>query len=325
MIARFILLLLFCPLLVCGQESRRGVFSVEIDIKAQAKRWPERNFWSASVMSREGVKHYEIWKEVYFDVQYPAIHIADDSRAVVASPFDGWVEFYDNRGYLVTQIRPFGDSPVDYERIIKCSVSGGRAAFLVSEPEGAAARVFVTDLEGRELWSALLPHPQAGEVFISDDGEHLLAGSYDTREGAAWATTVFTGSGQAVKSIDMLFRYADIATGNGAVVLSDRNSVILTSLAGDETGVWRTSRREDIISSVRFAASRVAVVVETIDASEDGIAYVNPTIVLLDDAARVVAQSHLDTRSALPAKLVVSGDERVSIAAEGKVASLPVR
>ena len=293
-----------------AQSSRNGMFQVEVEIHATAKKWPEGNSWKATVYDSAGVLRYQIAKEIPYDVQYPAIRISDaGGRCIVFSPFEGWVEFYNGEGNIVGTMSPFiGEAPT-YERILKCSVAGERAAFLVSEPLTASARVMLTDLEGNEIWNASFSLETAAEVFLSTNGDYVLAGSYSSGDRIERSTVLLDRRGNILRTFDTIFRHADFAEEDGRVVFTERNGIVIASIDGKEASVrWSTKDRNEVVTGVRFAAGHVGVVVEKVTLETGKPRYNNPQLVVLNQQGQQVLNKQLHQISEDPASLKIDGE-----------------
>jgi hypothetical protein len=285
------------------------MFYAEVEIHATAKKWPEGNSWKATVYDSAGALRYQIAKEVPYDVQYPAIRLSDArARCIVFSPFEGWIEFYDGEGNIAGTMSPFvGEAPT-YERILKCSVAGGRAAFLVSEPLTASARVMLTDLEGNEIWNVSLSLETAAEVFLSTNGEYVLAGSYTSGDRIERSTVLLDRSSKVLRTFDTIFRHADFAEEDRRVVFTERNGIVLASIDGKEPSVrWSTKDRNEVVTGVRFVAGHVGIVVEKVTLETGKPLYNNPQLVVLNQQGQQVLNKQLHQISEDPASLKIDG------------------
>lgn len=298
----FVTLLLF----ISGsfaQTSRNGEFSAHIDMKGGAKDKREHNTWSAKIVDKNGSVQYQLEKAIAFDVQFPAVYLADDGSAIVVSVFDGLAEFYNNRGSLLATRELLGKRTAEHEQVIKCSVSGKRVALLVSSPELPKAELVVMDLAGKELWRVTLNEQNAAEVFLSSDGEYVAVGSYTMKSTLGSITQIFDTNGKQLNAYEMAFRFADISP-DGRIALADRNSVRLFRLSGsDPLFDWKTNARDEIVTSVRIVNDHVASVVELVVLDDSKPRYKNPTLVVLNAKGSIAARSALNTSSKNPALL----------------------
>jgi hypothetical protein len=289
--------------------SRGGYCYATVEHGVDAKRWPEANPWVATIYHRERGRLYEISREVPFDQQFPALHVSDEGQSVLLQSFDGRIEFYDAAGRRVGVVSPFVDEAPEFERIFKCSLADDRAVFLFSSPLEKNVNLIMTNLNGQQKWKTRLPNTDAGEVFMSQSGNHILAGSYTSNGQLILSSTLLDGNGQVLRTFPFLFRYADVSTDDSRFVLSDRNRVVIGSMVGtDEPAMWSTVRKEDIVTEVRFVEDRIAVVVESVSISTGTPVYHDPTLVLLNEQARQVLRKQIESTSGAPAFLEVLGD-----------------
>jgi hypothetical protein len=305
-------------------QSRGGNYYAVVTREGGAKQFPEQNRWSATIFHRSGKERYTLDQKVPYDVQFPALYLSDeDGRAIVIGSFEARVEFYDGRGNLVRVLQPSASAEPTYERVIKCSVAGDRAAFLVSSPDKPHAEVFVTGLDGTEIWRRTMPEKTAGEVFLSSDGTYLLAGCHSSDREIVMSTLLFDQSGNLVRTLDILFRYADIAPKRNMLVLSDRNLVILESLDGSTDRLsWSTARTEEIVTGIRIVDGHVAASVESVDLATGAPRYTGATLVVLKRNGEEFTRRVLKGSSAYPAVLNVD-DAAVTISSGKRKTSIP--
>ena len=308
------------------QSSRSGNYYAEVEIEAKAKRWPEGNSWKATVYDQVGTMQYQISKEVPFDVQYPAIQISDvGGRSVVYSPFEGWIEFYNGKGNVVSTVLPFVGEKPEYERILKCSIAGERAAFLISEPSAPHARVLLTDLEGNQFWDVSLDLKIAAEILLSANSEYVLAGSYTSDDRIERSTTLLDKDGKMQKMFHGIFRYADFDEEENRVVFTERNAVVIASIYDGEPSVrWSSNSREEVVTGARFAGCYVGVVVEKVSLETGKPLYNNPLLVVLNEKAEVLLRKQLVQVSEHPATLRTDG-EILTLSSGGSQVRVDVR
>jgi len=282
-------------------ESMTGKFSVSIERTGSAKTWPESNQWTASVMMADGAELYRIEKEVPFDFQFPAIYLTDlDGSAVVVSSAQGVIEWYSPKGQTIAALYPFGHQAPDYERVIKCSIGGDRAAFLISSPEMSAARIISMTMTGEKVWTVEFPLQHAGEVLMSPSGRYVLAGAYASEGEIVKKTYVIGNEGKIIRELPGMFRYAAIDEESGTIAYAERNNVTIAGIHDDGGREWRTGKRETIITSLQFIEGDVLATVESVSVEGGLIRYVNPSLVLLDEQAKVVAEKSFQSISAKP-------------------------
>lgn len=289
-----------------AQTSRNGDFTAKVSRTAPAKNKRNHNTWTASIVDRQGRTVYKIVKQVAFDVQYPAIYLFDDGSSILVSAFAGELAFYNNTGNPGKTLQLFGRSTTEYEQVVKCSVSGNRAAVLYSTPEQANATVLMLDLHSNELWRMTLSGKNAGEVFISNDGQSVAAGSYDVEKNNFRMTETFDASGKALRAFNMLFRYSDIAD-DGRIALADRDNMVLASLRGGDSSVKWSKSSGDLITGVRFVDGFVAVVSESVNLPKGSPVYTDPSLVILDMKGKKIRGTQLHTSSSTAAAVIVDG------------------
>ncbi|MBI5472894.1 MAG: hypothetical protein HY961_11165 [Ignavibacteriae bacterium] len=306
-----------------AQTSRNGEFSASVTTSGGAKDRNDHNTWSARIIDRNGKARYEISRDIPFDMQFPSVYVADDGSSIVVYVFVGAVDFYDSRGKLIRTLGPFGKKTAEHEQIIKCSVAGKRAAFLISTPESKYAQLFVTDLGGDELWRKYLRGKNAGEIMLSSDSKLLVAGSYEVNAKPQHFAELFGEDGQALRTLNASFRFADFLP-DGRFVFSDRNSVTIASLVGDEAGrTWNTGHKEKIVTALKVVDNIAACAVEQVRIPNGTPAYIDPTLVLLNEEAQVLGTTQINASSQHPSVISTDG-KHVRLTSEAKQASIPI-
>jgi hypothetical protein len=310
-----IILLVLCSpaTLLFAQSSRSNTFYATTLTRADAKRWPDVNSWIATVYRQDSVKLYDVVKEVPYDSPLPSIQTSDENgRSVVLNACEGWVEFYDGQGNRITRWSPFVDQSPDYERILKCSLSADRAAFLVSGTGMRRAHVVLTDLYGNTMMEAELKGKTAGEIFLSADGSYIVAGSYTSDDRIELVTIVLDQHGIILHELPVLFRHADVSDDSKEVVLSDRNRIVTVPVDGRTQGFsWTTDSKDDVITGVRFAGEHVAVVVERASVMTGVPIYKDPSLRIFAASGRMLMSRQMNGSSARAASLQV--DERAIV------------
>ncbi|MDH3252537.1 MAG: hypothetical protein OEM41_07060, partial [Ignavibacteria bacterium] len=248
-----------------------------------ARGYPERNAWNASVFTHDGDRAFILSAEIPYDVPFPALYLSDTGEAIVIHTFDGLIEYYDSHGARSATIRPFGEAEPQLEQIIKCSVAGTRAAFLVSSPLEENARVFMSDFAGINLWAKEIPEQFAGEVFLSDDAGVVCAGAYSSRQEISRTSVITDAEGRVLRTIPILFRCADVSPDNYLFALTERNAVLVGSVQDDrlEPARWTTASRSRIVTDVMFADGVVAAAVDSVDMSDGSPVYRSPELVVI--------------------------------------------
>ncbi len=295
-----------------AQISRNDEFSAQVVTGGEAKNLREHNTWSVYVRGKDGAVRYQLVKEIAFDVQFPAVYLADNGAAVVASVFEGAVEFYDSRGNLIAARELFGKRTAEHEQIIKASVAGEHVALLYSTPSWSFAKVAVMNLAGEELWSVPLRGRHAAEVFLSADERYIVAGSYTMESNLKSSTQLLDLHAKQLHTYDGAFRLADISP-DDRIALADRNSVRLFQISNSVPAfVWTTNQKEEILTSLRIVNGHVVAVMELV-VMESGIpTYKKPTLIVFDSKGSIVTQSALNTSSQHTATLVV-GTKNITI------------
>ena len=292
------------------QYSRGRTYYAVVVQQGGARQFPDQNLWRATVYHRSGVLQYQLEQRVPYDLQFPALYLSDDAgQAIVVSTFEARVEFYDGRGNLVRVVHPSASGGPTYERIVKCSVAGSRAALLVSSPDASHAEVFFTAVDGTEMWRRTLPHDTAGELFLASDGTYLVAGCYASDREIVASTVLFDAHGGIVRTLEALFRNADIDPERNILALSSRNELVLESLDGLARRVsWSTARAEEIITGIRLVDGHAAAAVETVDLGSGAPVYARSALVVTDRSGEEVERRVLEGSSSHPAVLEVEED-----------------
>jgi hypothetical protein len=307
-------------------ESRDRSIVAVVTHTGSAASYPERNAWSASVFTRNGGMIYSVSMEIPYDIPFPAVYLSDTGEAIVVQAFDGVIDYYDRRGSRTASLHPFGSSEPLHEQIVRCSVSGGRAAFLVSSPLRQNALLFITDLSGNELWQMTMADQFAGEVFLSQDAGVVCACTYSSTREISRNTAITDGAGSVLRTIPALFRHADVSPDNRFFALSDRNSVLIGKVQGEpqEPARWSTEERSRVITSVMFINGVVAASVDSVDMSEGFPTYRSPELVVVDSSAAVLRRQSLVGSSEIPSWLT-AGNDSITLQSGTSSVSIPVR
>ena len=252
---------------IAVRSSRTGEFRASVSVSGEAKRWPDVNLWQAVVRDRNGRTLYQLAKEVPFDSPFPSIVLSDSGgRSVLFDAFEGWVEFYDGTGVLLRSWDVFGEGEPTYERSIKCSIAGDRAAFLLSGTEGRPATVHLTDMRGRSLMNVSLDQSQAGELHISEDASVIVAGCYFGGEVSSFTTSCISPDGTVLRRIPMLFRVVQLSPDRKALLLAGRRDVVEVALdSQDRRTLWAGNRTDELVTDVCYAGSSRALLVERVE------------------------------------------------------------
>jgi hypothetical protein len=308
-----------------AQESPSGLFRAEVTLRAGAQRFPESNGWEGRVLDRDGNLRYLLSREIPFDIQFPSLRLSDEGWCVLSSGNEGWVEWYDADGKPAGTLEPFASPGPDYERIVKTAVGRAHAGLLVSEPGSPEARVLLTDDRGGVLWTRMLGLPNAAEIALSEDGRFLVAGAYDGAVPPREVTVLFDGDGQEAWAREGSFRYADIDPAGKRILLADRNTVtIVPASSPDPEGVWRSGRREQVVTGVRWAGDRAAVAVEEVSLDSGVPMYVTSTLLLLDRTGAVLDRRDVAVPSAHPSALRVEADRVELRSPAGPAVAIPL-
>jgi hypothetical protein len=286
-------------------ESRNGLYYAEVRQTGGARAAPDRNAWNASVFTRDGDRAFILSAEIPYDVPFPALYLSDTGEAIVVHTFDGFIDYYDRRGRKTASLRVFGSSEPQLEQIVRCSVAGGRAAFLVSSPLEQNARLFLTDLSGNRLWQKTISEQFAGEVFLSDDAGVVCAGAYSSSEEISHTSLITDAGGSILRTIPILFRHADVSSDNRLFALTERNAVLVGNVYDDlqEPARWTTTARSRIVTSVMFVDGVVAAAVDSVDISDGSPVYRSPELIVIDRSATVLRQEFLTDSSRVPSGL----------------------
>jgi hypothetical protein len=302
------LLLLSASLVSPAAAQRSGEATAEVSVRGGAKRWPEANRWTATVKrGGEDRVSYTVEKEVPYGAPYPAIQTIDpDGRSLVVDSFDGVVELFDAAGILVRTWKPFAGSGPDHERILKCVAAKDGVVFLCSEPGSVSARVMKTDINLKMLWSRTLSGQSAGELVVSGDGGIVAVCSYSSDPGFLFETLIVDAGGAVLGALPSLFRAGDIDPEGDRFLLTDGRSVVWGNVRGDlEAGRWRLPEEAAVVSDARLIPGGGCVLVlQRVQATADGLRYIQPELLLLDSEARITGRKKMIGESERQATLL---------------------
>ena len=292
------------------RSSRNGEFRAFVSVSGEAKRWPDVRLWQAAVEERSGRILYRLAREVPFDSPFPSLVLSDSGgSSVLFDAFEGWVEFYSGSGALLNSWRVFGEGEPDYERSIRCSVAGDRAAFLLSGTGGRPATVHLTDMRGDPLMEVTLNHRQAGELHMSDDASVIVAGSYSAGDVSSFVTSCIRGDGTILRTIPILFRAARVSPNGEALLLAGRRDVLEVALESQELkNLWAGKRSDELVTDVCYAGPFRALLLERVILSEGLPHYTERDVILLDAEGSVRMEKKLDGISDTPGSLTVAGE-----------------
>jgi hypothetical protein len=286
--------------------------SVEVSIVAGARSWRESNRWTADVVSRDGMRLYRLERTVPYDFPFPTLTVAADGSGILLDAAQGIVEFIDPRGGVAAGWRPFTSPIPSYERIIKCSIGDGAAAFLLSEPGGTVVRVVSTDMRGRILREVAMPGTTAGEILLADDGGAVIASATVEGESMTHVTRMIGREGETRLELPMLFRTGDIHAASGWYAFADRYAVVGGRLEGEEAGYRVDIGSDDrIVTAVRCGPGGALAVAESI-AIDGGIpAFRDAEVIVLDTRGAVVRRIRFASSSLAPASVSREGEDFV--------------
>ncbi len=320
---KVLVIVVFFAIVAQAQSSRYGAFSASITKTGNAKNSREHNTWTAGILDRNGKTQYHISREIPFDMQYPSIYVGDDGSAVVLYVFVGAIDFYNANGDLIRTLEPFGRKTAEHEQMIKCSMAGDRASFLLSTPNIENAELVMTNLQGMELWRKQLRGRQAAEVFLSSDAKYVAAGSYTINATLENFTELFGEEGQPLQTLSTVFRFADFSP-DGRFVFSDRNAVTVTRANADTPGfVWKTERREHVVTGVKVVGNAVVCTVEDVQMDSGIPTYNNPMLVALNGQGKALRSARLAVTSTSPSVISIE-PQRVLMKAGGVQTSIPI-
>ena len=307
-------------------ESRAGGFHAEITLEARAERHPELNRWRATVMDSARNVLYQIEREIPYGSPYPALALSDSGGAgMVLNAFDGIVEVLDSRGTVVRRWRPFAAEEPSHERILKCSVAGQRVAVLASDPTSPPALVYAMELEGALSAASALPEAQGGEIYLSTDGEVIVAGGSTAGERLTVSTSILSWGCSLLDTVGLDFRLADVPAGGTTAVLADLRTVVEIDYESHERRkLWEENRPAAIITALGSHLRGTVVVSQQAEMRGGPARYTGTRLVLITQAGLMLLDRDLEGEATRPAALVCAeeaifvtlGTTRVSIPIE---------
>jgi len=327
--------LLLAPFMLCLQragsentytqqvESRAGGFHAEITLKALAERSPQLNLWRATVSDSAGNALYRLQREIPYGSPFPALALSDSGgAAMLLNAFDGIVEFLDSRGAVVRRWRPFAAEEPSHERILKCSVAGRRVAVLASDPASPPAQVYALELEGALSAASDLPEEQGGEIYLSSDGELIIAGGTTAGKRITLSSSILSWDCSLLDTAGMDFRLADVPAGGTTAVIADLRTVVEIDYESHERRVlWVEKRPEAVITALRSHDRGTVVVSQQVQMRGGPARYRGTRLVLITQAGLMLLDHLLEGEATRPAALVCAkeaifvtvGTTRVSI------------
>lgn len=288
-------------------------YRAEVRVSGEAKRWPEMSLWTATVRDAAGKELYTLSKGIPYDIPFPSIAVSDVAPwSVVVSSCEGWVEFYDTTGTLVSTWAVFESRTPDYERIVKCALAGERIAFLVSEPAGRETRVFLADRGGNVSPYRNLPCATAGELWLSSNGSCLVAGCTSAGEQLEEATRVIDLRTGESWEFPLQFRWADISSDRRRYVIAGVDRIIGGDLGAATPGwEWRSREPDRAVSAVRLVGSGAVAAVDRVRIVGGRPLYAGALVMVFDEAGVVVGRKELAGDSQEPSRLIITGEEAV--------------
>jgi hypothetical protein len=163
-------LLIICLLFalpVSGQTSRLGSYTATVVPTGGAQRAGEFNSVRVVVKNRAGVEVYEVSKEIPYDVPFPSAGVFESGNLMLIYGFDGFIEFYDQNGALLTTLRPLKDARPEHERNIAVAVHDSIAALLISEPGMEGCELLTVSDRGDVLSSTRVNGANAGSLIAA--------------------------------------------------------------------------------------------------------------------------------------------------------------
>lgn len=308
----FILALLIASVELLAQErsvvSRRGSFNADIRVTGVARHWPEAQRWEAAIRDGSGRNLYTLLRDVPFDIPFPALALSDsEGRSILYSGCEGWVRFVDGQGRIVEEWSPFGSAVPDYERILRVDIGGEAVAILASGSSGDHATVYSATLDGRMRGSVGLQNSLAGELWISDGGAYIVAGSTTYEDALEQSSVVLDSTLRPLMSVGLQFRRAHVDEERGLVVIAGRDSLVLLDIVRKEVAwTWGTGARDRVISDVRVSAERVVATSDRVSLDSGAPRYSDTHVVVALPTGRIVHQESLEGESRMPSRLSVS-------------------
>lgn len=236
-----------------GQTSRLGSYTATVTPTGGAQRAGEFNSVRVGVADKAGAEIYSVSKQIPFDVPFPSAGVFESGHLMLIYGFDGFIEFYDQHGVLLSTLRPLKDARPEHERNVAAAVHDSIAALLVSKPGKDGCTLLTVSDRGDVLNETRVDGSSSSGIAISNSGSLIAAG---TRR---WEGSVVEEETQFVTSAGILRGSAQAGFVNGefspddAFFLGWTNRVastvdvgkikIVATLAADEgkmilKGVW---------------------------------------------------------------------------------------
>ncbi|MBW7888496.1 MAG: hypothetical protein H3C35_09080 [Bacteroidetes bacterium] len=241
------ILILFCTVAAQAQ------FSLHTERTGNAKRYGEKNLFTAVISNERGNTAYTVRQELPFDVPYPAAYLNEQTgMLLLAYTFDGFIEAYNSSGKKIwTKIFFEGIGP-NYERTITAAMGNTSIAILTSDVTLPKAKVQVFSIDGRKKWEYELPYKMGFEIAMSPDETFIAAGSYYAEEGKTETSSLLLSNAtEVITATDVLFRKASFSTANRNVVLmSEREAAIISTAQKSEIARVHRESAKNIFTDV---------------------------------------------------------------------------
>ena len=306
---RIVLLLFTMSTVATAQESSRGVYRVTEERIGGAARTGESNTIRYTVIDTAGISVARVERTLPYDVPFPTIGVFIDGTLMLVHAFDALIELYSPGGGAVSSVRPLREALPEHERVMRFSVQGSTAVFLVGEPSRPNASVFVVNARGKMLWEEEVAGSMAGGVAVSPDGEFVGASAYRwDGSNPLWETTILTSSGTKVASVPAGFTTGSFSQDGRRLVGFTPREWFLTEVKSGMILFRDLVGGDRMILDAVISGDEASVLVADLPKLEDGSwIYSHPVLETRDNNGSILRSETYPVASFKTAKLLPSG------------------
>ena len=264
-----ILMVLFTGRLLAGDPVTG--WKVEMNKTGGASKAGENNQVYFEVYNDKGEKVYSVYKSLPYDVPFPSASVFQAGELMVVYSFDGFIEFYNNKGELVNTIKPDYKSKPEYERSIKFATIDDESVILVSEPERYYTKLLLVASDGEVNVEREIEGTNATGVVISESGNLLATGTY------SWIDTTFIEQTTFLDNEGNIICKVPLSFTNGkfnnedSEFLGFTNSNLFSVDLSDEDIVWSEELQSDkVITDATIENDKIAYITSDLPILKDG-------------------------------------------------------
>ncbi len=302
---RLFLLLLVASSPLLGQSSRLGSYHVALTPHGGARQAGETN--SLEVVMRDRAQHelFRFFRGIPYDVPFPSAAVFETGRLVLIHAFDGTLEFFDQSGQPIRNLRLPEDAGPDYERIIAVAAHDSMAALLLSEPGRENAMVAVVTDRGEMVFSRDVAAANASGIVLSHNGKITAAGVYRWSDSGVLEQTYFLStSGELLGSVDAGCIAGEFSPDDAQFLGLTKRRMSVVSIATRTVTATLTADEGTILLDGTWNGSRAVVLSANIPALRSGAwVYTHPLLRQVDSDGTVKLLQEIPSAEFISASL----------------------